>query len=70
MKLLFSSKGIKIPVLLEEKQMLISGERLNSFDVEKVVNTIFEKDIHEKRKKSLANAVLGNGMDPPLLNGF
>jgi len=39
--------------------MLILGERLNSFDVEKVVNTIFGDDVHAKRKQSLANAVLG-----------
>ena len=39
--------------------MLILGERLNSFDVEKVVNHIFGDEVHAKRKKSLANAVLG-----------
>ena len=39
--------------------MLINGERLNSFDVEKVVDNIFSNDMHEKRKQSIANAVLG-----------
>ena len=39
--------------------MLIFGERLNSFDVEKVVDPVFGDDVHAKRKKSLANAVLG-----------
>ena len=39
--------------------MLINGERLNSFDVEKVIDNIFSNDIHEKRKQSIANAVLG-----------
>lgn len=39
--------------------MLILGEKLNSFDVEKVVDRIFDDEMHSKRKKSLANAVLG-----------
>ena len=39
--------------------MLINGERLNSFNVEKVIDDIFSNDVHEKRKLSIANAVLG-----------
>ena len=54
-----SSKEIKLLFFLGVKEMLIFGERLNSFDVEKVVDHVFGDDVHAKRKKSLANAVLG-----------
>jgi len=39
--------------------MLISGEKLNNFDVDFYINSIFGDDIHAKRKTSLANAALG-----------
>jgi hypothetical protein len=39
--------------------MLFQGEKLNSIDVKCVVDDIFGNDVHEKRKKSLANAALG-----------
>jgi hypothetical protein len=39
--------------------MLFQGDRLNSIDVKCVVDDIFGSDVHEKRKKSLANAALG-----------
>lgn len=39
--------------------MLFQGEKLNSIDIKCVVDGIFDTEIHEKRKKSLANAALG-----------
>lgn len=39
--------------------MLISGEKLNNFDVDFYINSIFDNDMHAKRKASLANAALG-----------
>lgn len=41
--------------------MLIQGERIHtaSIDVEQMVETIFSNSEHSKRKKSIANAVLG-----------
>jgi len=39
--------------------MLIQGERVNYLNVEEVVENIFGDSQHEKRKLSLANAVLG-----------
>jgi len=39
--------------------MLINGERVNSLNVEQIVDNIFENSEHAKRKQSLANAALG-----------
>ena len=39
--------------------MFFQGERLNSIDIKCVVDDIFGTDVHEKRKKSIANAALG-----------
>lgn len=54
-----SPKKIKLLFFLGVEEMLILGERLNSFDVEKIVDHVFGDEMHAKRKKSLANAVLG-----------
>ena len=39
--------------------MLMQGERLNSFNVEEMLEGMFGKEMHKKRQCSLANAVLG-----------
>ena len=39
--------------------MLIQGERINVIDVQPFVDAIFEDSEHAKRKRSIANAVLG-----------
>lgn len=39
--------------------MLIQGERVDYLNIEEVINNIFGDSMHEKRQKSLANAVLG-----------
>jgi hypothetical protein len=39
--------------------MLIQGERINSLDVESIIDNIFGDSEHAKRKLSLANAALG-----------
>lgn len=40
-------------------KMLIQGERLNSINIEGIIDNIFEGSEHSKRKHSLANAALG-----------
>lgn len=39
--------------------MLIQGERVNSLNIEQLIENIFGDSEHEKRKQSIANAVLG-----------
>jgi len=40
-------------------KVLIQGERLNSINIEGIIDNIFEDSEHSKRKHSLANAALG-----------
>lgn len=39
--------------------MLIQGERVDYLNVEQIIENIFDDSMHQKRQKSLANAVLG-----------
>lgn len=39
--------------------MLIQGERVDYLNVEQIIESIFDDSMHQKRQKSLANAVLG-----------
>jgi hypothetical protein len=44
---------------MERIKMLIQGERINVIDVQSFIDAVFEDSEHEKRKRSIANAVLG-----------